>query len=169
MYRERAHIEQVFADLEDSALAHLPSGKFTANAARLTRAASHLASVFHARARTGTIHRHLINIPTRIATDARRITLHLPNSGAGPTTSPTCGQQPASACSPEPPDRPAHPRPERPRTGRPPGHHHAHTTKEDPEPTQYLRSEFALWIEDEISTEPGTVHSSSTRTGNDHR
>ena len=68
-------------------LAHLPSGKFTANAAwltlaalayNLTRAAGHLSSTFHARARTGTIRRHLIHIPARIATGARRITLHLP-------------------------------------------------------------------------------------------
>ncbi|PWI11982.1 IS1380 family transposase [Streptomyces sp. NWU339] len=86
MHREHAQVEQVFADLEDSALAHLPSGRFTANAAwltlaatayNLTRAAGHLASVFHARARTGTIRRHLINIPARIATGARRLTLHL--------------------------------------------------------------------------------------------
>ncbi|WP_420717227.1 transposase [Streptomyces sp. H27-G5] len=68
-------------------LAHLPSGMFTANAAwlilaaaayNLTRAAGHLASVFHARARTGTIRRHLIHIPARIAIRARTITLHLP-------------------------------------------------------------------------------------------
>ncbi|MFI1630681.1 IS1380 family transposase, partial [Streptomyces noursei] len=35
-HREHAQVEQVFADLEDSALGHLPSGKFTANAAWLT-------------------------------------------------------------------------------------------------------------------------------------
>ncbi len=60
MHREHAQVEQVFADPEDSALAHLPSGKFTAKAAwlslaatayNLTRSAGHLASVFHARAR----------------------------------------------------------------------------------------------------------------------
>ncbi|MCY0924545.1 IS1380 family transposase, partial [Streptomyces sp. H27-G5] len=60
MHRDHAAVEQVFADLEDSDLAHLPSGMFTANAAwlilaaaayNLTRAAGHLASVFHARAR----------------------------------------------------------------------------------------------------------------------
>lgn len=88
MHREHAQVEQVFADLEDSALGHLPSGKFTANAAwltfaatayNLTRAVGHLASVFHARARTGTIRRHLINIPARITTGARRLTLHLPH------------------------------------------------------------------------------------------
>ncbi|MFJ8540280.1 IS1380 family transposase [Streptomyces sp. NPDC093591] len=87
MHREHAQVEQVFSDLEDSALAHLPSGKFTVHAAwltlaatayNLTRAAGHFASVFHARARTGTIRRHLINIPARIATGARRLTLHMP-------------------------------------------------------------------------------------------
>ncbi|MFH0518680.1 transposase [Streptomyces sp. M41] len=87
MHREHAVVEQVLADLEDSALGHLPSGMFTANAAwltlaatayNLTRAAGHLASTFHAKARTGTIRRHLINIPARIATGARRLTLHLP-------------------------------------------------------------------------------------------
>ncbi|MFD7446737.1 transposase, partial [Streptomyces sp. NPDC059909] len=49
-----------------------------ATAYNLTRAAGHLASVFHARARTGTIRRHLISVPARIATGARRLTLHLP-------------------------------------------------------------------------------------------
>ncbi|MFD7874345.1 transposase [Streptomyces sp. NPDC059766] len=87
MHREHAQVEQAFADLEDSALAHLPSERFTANAAwltvaatahNLTRAAGRLASTFHARARTGTIRRHLIHIPARIAAGARRFTLHLP-------------------------------------------------------------------------------------------
>ncbi len=49
-----------------------------ATAYNLTRASGHLASAFHAKARTGTIRRHLINIPARIATGARRLTLHLP-------------------------------------------------------------------------------------------
>ncbi|WP_326700790.1 IS1380 family transposase [Streptomyces sp. NBC_01754] len=87
MHRAHAAVEQVFADLEDSALAHPPSGKFTANAAwltlaaaayNLTRAAGRLASVFHTKARTGTIRRHLIHIPARIARPGRRIVLHLP-------------------------------------------------------------------------------------------
>jgi hypothetical protein len=88
-HRDHAHIEQVFADLEDSALAHLPSGKFAANAAwltcaalahTLTRAIGTLASAFHARARTGTIRRHLIAIPGRIASSARKLRLHLPTT-----------------------------------------------------------------------------------------
>jgi hypothetical protein len=86
-HREHAIIEQVHADLKDSALAHLPSGSFAANAAwltlaaiahNLTRAAGCLASLFHAKARTGTLRAHLITVPARIARRSRRITLHLP-------------------------------------------------------------------------------------------
>ena len=86
-HREHAIIEQVNADLKDSALAHLPSGFFAANAAwltlaaiahNLTRAAGCLASRFHAKARTSTLRRHLITVPARIARGSRRITLHLP-------------------------------------------------------------------------------------------
>ncbi|MFD9961342.1 transposase, partial [Amycolatopsis sp. NPDC059020] len=64
-----------------------PSGRFAANQAWLTlatlthnllRATGCLASVFHATARTGTLRRHLINIPARITRTARRITLRLP-------------------------------------------------------------------------------------------
>jgi hypothetical protein len=86
-HRRHAIIEQVFADLNDSALAHMPSGSFHANGAwlalaaiahNLTRAAGTLASTFHAKARTGTIRRTLINVPARIASSARRLHLHLP-------------------------------------------------------------------------------------------
>ena len=86
-HRGHAMIETVIADLKNGPLAHLPSGKFTANAAwlvlaavayNLLRAAGALASVFHAKATTHTIRAHLINIPARIATSARRLTLHLP-------------------------------------------------------------------------------------------
>ena len=86
-HRGHAIIEQINADVKDSALAHMPSGVFTANAAwlalaaiahNLTRAAGALASMFHAKARTATIRRQLINIPARVARRARRITLHLP-------------------------------------------------------------------------------------------
>lgn len=86
-HRDHAIVEQVIADLKDSALAHLPSGVFTANAAwlvcaaiahNLTRAAAALASAFHARARTGTIRAQLINTPARIARSAGRLVLHLP-------------------------------------------------------------------------------------------
>jgi hypothetical protein len=44
----------------------------------LTRAAGCLASLFHAKARTATLRRHLITVPARIARRSRRITLRLP-------------------------------------------------------------------------------------------
>jgi hypothetical protein len=86
-HRAHAIVEQVIADLKNGPLAHLPSGKFTANAAwlvlaaiayNLTRAAGSLASTVHARARTATIRAQLIAVPARIARSARRLTLHLP-------------------------------------------------------------------------------------------
>jgi hypothetical protein len=86
-HRGHAIIEQVHADLKDSALAHLPSGKFTANAAwlvlavmafNLTRAAGTTTGPTLARSTTATIRRKLINVPARIASSARRVTLHLP-------------------------------------------------------------------------------------------
>ncbi len=97
-HRHHAIIEQVHADLKGSALAHLPSGKFTANAAwlvlaiiafNLTRAAATLAegdtatstrSTRLAKASTATIRRTLIAVPARVASSARRITLHLPQA-----------------------------------------------------------------------------------------
>ena len=88
-HREHAIIEQVNADLKDSALAHMPSGSFAANAAwlalaaiahNLTRAAGCLASLFHAKARTATLRRHLITVPARIARRSRRIILRLPTN-----------------------------------------------------------------------------------------
>jgi hypothetical protein len=86
-HRGHAIIEQVHADLKNSALAHLPSGVFTANAAwlvlaviafNLTRAAASLSAADLARATTATVRRKLVHIPCRVATSARRITLHLP-------------------------------------------------------------------------------------------
>jgi hypothetical protein len=89
-HRERGGaIEQVFADLNDSALAHFPSGQFHANAAWLTlaalthnplRTAGVLASRFHAVARTATIRRQLIAVPARLTRTARRLTLRLPEN-----------------------------------------------------------------------------------------
>lgn len=90
-HRHHAIIEQVNADLKASALAHLPSGKYAANAAwlvlaviayNLTRAAGVIAD--HdgcgklARAVTATIRRTLLNVPARIASSARKLRLHLP-------------------------------------------------------------------------------------------
>jgi hypothetical protein len=87
-HRGHAVIELVNADLKNSALTHLPSGKFTANAAwlvcavmafNLTRAAATIAGTGLAKATTATIRRKLVSVPARIASSARRITLHLPD------------------------------------------------------------------------------------------
>jgi len=86
-HRGHAVIELVNADLKNSALAHLPSGVFTANAAwlvlavmafNLTRAAATITGNGLTRATTATIRRKLIMVPARIATSARRLRLHLP-------------------------------------------------------------------------------------------
>ena len=86
-HRQHAVIEQVHADLKDSALAHLPSGDFAANAAwlvlavmafNLTRAAATMAGNGLQKAKTATIRRKLITVPARLASSARRLTLHLP-------------------------------------------------------------------------------------------
>jgi len=88
-HRGHAVIEQVHSDLKNSALAHLPSGVFTANAAwlvlaviafNLTRAAASLTDPQIAKATTATIRRKLITVPARVATSARRIILHLPQA-----------------------------------------------------------------------------------------
>jgi hypothetical protein len=87
-HRHHAIIEQLNAELIDGPLAHLPSGVFTANAAwlscagiahNLLHAAAALASRYHATARSGTLRRHLIGVPARIAHRGRdQIILHLP-------------------------------------------------------------------------------------------
>jgi Transposase DDE domain group 1 len=89
-HRRHAIIENVHADLKASALAHLPSGVFSANAAwlvcavmafNLTRAAGTVTTAAAlAKATTATIRRTLINVPARIATSARRLRLHLPTN-----------------------------------------------------------------------------------------
>lgn len=84
-HRDHAIVEQVIAELEAGPLAHLPSGRFTANAAwlgcavitfNLSRAAAHAAG--KGKARMPTIARRLIMVPARLATRARRRYLHLP-------------------------------------------------------------------------------------------
>ena len=92
-HRHHAIIEQVNADLKASALAHLPSGKYAANAAwlvlaaityNLTRASAVIADTNPRgklrRAVTATIRRTIINVPARIASSARKLTLHLPRN-----------------------------------------------------------------------------------------
>ena len=86
-HRAHAIVEQVIADLKNGPLAHLPSGKFTANAAwlvlaaiahNLLRAAGALAGSLHVKSTTATLRARLVAVPARIARSARRLTLHLP-------------------------------------------------------------------------------------------
>jgi len=79
-HRGHAIIEQVHADLKNSALAHLPSGKFTANAAwlacaavafNLTRAAAVLAGGRHVRTRGAHRRAPLRAAPSRVRSVAR--------------------------------------------------------------------------------------------------
>ena len=89
-HRDHAIIEQVLADLCDGPLAHLPSGKFSANAAwlsiaamthNLLRAAGTLAGRALAKARGATLRRDLVAVPARTARHGHgRITLHLPEN-----------------------------------------------------------------------------------------
>jgi len=89
VHRRHAIIEQVNADLKHSALAHLPSGIFTANAAwlvlaviafNLTRAAATITGPALAKATTSTIRRKIVTVPARLASSGRQIRVHLPQS-----------------------------------------------------------------------------------------
>jgi hypothetical protein len=87
-HRDHAQVEQVFADLTDGPLAHLPSGSFPANAAglacaaishNLLRAAGALASLTCAKARAATLGRDLIDVAARTARHGHgHLTMHLP-------------------------------------------------------------------------------------------
>jgi hypothetical protein len=84
-HRDHAIIEQVIAELKDGPLAHLPSGKYAANAAwvscaviafNLARAAAVAADL--TKARWASLRTKIINVPARIAATGRRLVLHLP-------------------------------------------------------------------------------------------
>ncbi len=86
-HRAHAVIETVIADLKNSAMAHLPSGDFNANAAwlalaalahNLTRALATLAGHGLHHATTATIRRTLIAVPARLVRSARKRHLRLP-------------------------------------------------------------------------------------------
>ncbi len=88
-HRDHAIVEQVIAELKNGPMAHAPSGKFTANAAWLAlaclafnilRAAGAAASARHAKARWATLRTHLVKVPARVASSARRLVLHLPTN-----------------------------------------------------------------------------------------
>lgn len=84
-HRDHALVEQVIAELKDNALAHLPSGKYAANAAwvscaviafNIARAAAVAANM--RTARWATLREKLIKVPARIANTSRRLDLHMP-------------------------------------------------------------------------------------------
>ena len=86
-HRDHATIELTIRDLKDQALAHFPSGKYTANSAWTV-----IAALAHNLARWATLiglpnrpvqtaqsrRRHLLRIPGRLTRTARRWTLRLP-------------------------------------------------------------------------------------------
>ncbi len=87
MHRGHAVIEQVNAELKAGPLAHMPSGRFQANAAwlvtaviahNLLRTVATVIGGAMARARALTLQARIISIPARIAHRARRLILHLP-------------------------------------------------------------------------------------------
>ena len=91
LLRHGAMGEQLLAGLSDGPPAHLPSGTFTASAARpaigaithnLARAAGTPAGRRHAKARAATVRRDLIAVAARTARHGRgRLTLHCPTTG----------------------------------------------------------------------------------------
>ncbi|TLP93593.1 hypothetical protein FEF26_13220 [Nesterenkonia salmonea] len=87
MHRGHAVIEQVNAELKAGPLAHMPSGRFQANAAwlvtaviahNLLRALAAKIGGAMARMRALSLRSRIISIPARIAHHARRLILHLP-------------------------------------------------------------------------------------------
>jgi hypothetical protein len=83
-HRDHAIVEQVIAELKAGPLAHLPSGKYAANAAwvahaviafNIARAADATSPGHH---RWATLRTRIINTPARIAATGRRLVMHLP-------------------------------------------------------------------------------------------
>jgi hypothetical protein len=86
-HRQHAVVELAIRDLKDQALAHFPSGKFTANAAwtviaalahNLLRWTSVLGLPGQTIRAARTLRRRLLALPGRLTNTARRFTLHLP-------------------------------------------------------------------------------------------
>src|SRR5690625_1097809 len=86
-HRQHAIIEQVHAELKAGPLAHMPSGRFQANAAwlvaatmthKLMRTTATIVGGALARARALSIRQKIITVPARIAHRARRLIMHLP-------------------------------------------------------------------------------------------
>lgn len=88
-HRRHAVVEQRIAELKSAGLAHLPSGKFMANAAwlalavmahNLGRAVGRLAGGDLEKATAGTLQRVIFTVPGRLVTSGRRRHLRLPAS-----------------------------------------------------------------------------------------
>jgi hypothetical protein len=86
-HRQHAVVELAIRDLKDQALAHFPSGKFTANAAwtviaalahNLLRWTAVLGLPGQTLRAARTVRRRLLALPGRLTRTARRWTLHLP-------------------------------------------------------------------------------------------
>jgi len=86
-HRRHAVVEQVIAELKSAGLAHLPSGRFTANAAwlaltvmahNLGRAVGHLAGTDLAQATAPTLRRRVFTVPGRLVRSGRTQRLRLP-------------------------------------------------------------------------------------------
>jgi hypothetical protein len=86
-HRQHAVVELAIRDLKDQALAHFPSGKFTANAAwtviaalahNLLRWTAILGQPGHTICAARTFRRRMLTLPGRLTRTARRWTLHLP-------------------------------------------------------------------------------------------
>jgi len=86
-HRQHAQVELVIRDLKDQALAHFPSGQFSANSAwtviaclshNLGRWTNQLGLTDPTPRAARTIRRRLFALPGRLTTTARRWTLHLP-------------------------------------------------------------------------------------------
>lgn len=84
-HRDHAIVEQAIRELKEGPLAHLPSGKYAANAAwvalaatafNIARATAVAAAMYTAR--WATLRTRIINVPARLATTGRRLMVHLP-------------------------------------------------------------------------------------------
>ena len=87
-HRDHAVCELATRDLKDQALAHFPSGKFTANAAwtviaclahNLLRWTTLIGLPHHTVRTSRTLRRRLLSLPGRLTTSARQPTLHPPS------------------------------------------------------------------------------------------
>ena len=88
-HRRHAIVEQRIAELKSAGLAHLPSGKFMANAVwlalsvmahNLGKAVGRLAGPDLDSATAATLRRKVFTVPGRLVSSARRLALRLPES-----------------------------------------------------------------------------------------